>query len=216
MPSSPPHASLRTCKPIMPKFMYPYPNPLGNAPVGGPSQIAPRGSRDHNDTRIGMPIPFASGPYAGHTIRAELQEEQKADLGRIFAKRDRSPIDPPPVVRLQMYQVFNAETDHPTEQEIPAKQLEVVGLICHVDLYPIRPTPYPHLRPVGSSWEGSSTASDPQPPTLVAPMPPAEESKVTESLFGTMFAHASQIKGLDGDEVVFFVFADLSVRTEGM
>ena len=43
--------------------------------------------------------------------------------------------------------------------------------------------------------------------TLVAPIPPAEDSKVTDALFGTTFAHASQIKGLDGDEVIFYVFS---------
>ncbi|KAF8492459.1 velvet factor-domain-containing protein [Gautieria morchelliformis] len=144
-----------------------------------------------------MPIRFASGPYTGQTIRAELQEAQKADMGRKFATRDRRPLDPPPV-------------------EIPAEGPEVVGLICHVDLYLIRPTPYPHSRAVGSSGEGSSRALDPPPPTLVAPLPPAEESKVTTSLFGTTFAPASQVKGLDGDEVIFFVFSDLSVRTEGL
>ncbi|KAF8510834.1 velvet factor-domain-containing protein [Gautieria morchelliformis] len=110
-----------------------------------------------------------------------------------------------------MYQVFDAETDHPTEKEILTEQIVVGGLICHVDLYAIRPTPYPHSTPVGSG-EGSSAAP---PATLVAPFP-AEESKVTTSLFGTTFAHASQIKGLDGDEVIFFVFSDLSVRTEGL
>ncbi|KAF8524518.1 hypothetical protein JB92DRAFT_3109422 [Gautieria morchelliformis] len=47
-------------------------------------------------------------------------------------------------------------------------------------------------------------------------MPPAEESKVTESFFGTTFARAAPIKGLDGDEVTFFVFSDLPVRTEGL
>ncbi|KAF8517463.1 hypothetical protein JB92DRAFT_3113494 [Gautieria morchelliformis] len=47
-------------------------------------------------------------------------------------------------------------------------------------------------------------------------MPPAEESKVTESLFGTTFARAAPLKGLDGDEVTFFVFSDLPVRTEDL
>lgn len=113
------------------------------------------------------------------------------------------------------------------------RQLEVGGLICHVDLYAIRPTPYPHLRAVGVTGEGSSAPQNFEQATLVAPMPPAEESKVTDSLFGTTFAHASQIKGLDGDEVIFYVFSvriisllfdamlipaiqDLSVRTEGL
>jgi len=38
-------------------------------------------------------------------------------------------------------------------------------------------------------------------------MPPSEDSKVTDSLFGTTFSVASQIKGLDGDEVIFYVFS---------
>jgi hypothetical protein len=31
---------------------------------------------------IGQPIQFDTGEFAGQTIRAELQEIQKADLGR--------------------------------------------------------------------------------------------------------------------------------------
>ena len=87
------------------------------------------------------------------------------------------------------------------------RKVEIRGLFCHVDLYAIRRTPYLHMRAVGSSGEGSSTAPNFEQATLVAPMPPAEDSKVTDALFGTTFAHASQIKGLDGDEVIFYVFA---------
>ena len=87
------------------------------------------------------------------------------------------------------------------------RQVEIRGLFCHVDLYVIQPTPYPHLRAVGSSGEGSSTTPNCEQVTLVAPMPPAEDSKVTDALFRTTFAHALQIKGLDGDEVIFYVFA---------
>jgi hypothetical protein len=32
--------------------------------------------------RIGQPIHFVTGEFAGHTIRTELQEVQKANLGR--------------------------------------------------------------------------------------------------------------------------------------
>ena len=87
------------------------------------------------------------------------------------------------------------------------RKVAIGGLFCQVDLYAIRPTPYPHLRAVRSSGEGSSTAPNFEQATLVAPMPPAEDSKVTDALFGTTFAHALQIKGLDGDEVIFYVFA---------
>jgi hypothetical protein len=31
---------------------------------------------------IGQPIHFVAGQFAGQTVRAELQEVQKADLGR--------------------------------------------------------------------------------------------------------------------------------------
>ncbi|KIJ30586.1 hypothetical protein M422DRAFT_783935 [Sphaerobolus stellatus SS14] len=142
-----------------------------------------------------------------------LSEIQKPDLGRKFAKRDRRPLDPPPVVQLKMHQVFNAETDHRTEQEIPPDQVEVGGLVCHVDLFAIRPTPYPHLRQVN---DGSAAAPTFDQATLVTPMPPSEDAKVTDSLFGTTFSVASQIKGLDGNEVILYVFSDLSVRTEGL
>ena len=87
------------------------------------------------------------------------------------------------------------------------KKVEIESLFCHVDLYAIWQTPYPYLRAVGSSGEGSSTTPNFEQATLVAPMPPAKDSKVTDALFGTTFAHASQIKGLDGNEVIFYVFS---------
>jgi len=190
-----------------------YHSPLGTQPDTTSRQHA---HRDHDASRIGMPILFASGPYAGQTIRAEIHEIQKPDLGRKFAKRDRRPLDPPPVVRFRMYQVFNAGTDHATEQEIPPDQVEVGGLICHVDLYAIRPTPYPHLRTVHPPGDGSSGPPTFDQATLVTPMPPSEDAKVTDALFGTTFSVAAQIKGLDGEEVILYVFSDLSVRTEGL
>jgi hypothetical protein len=115
----------------------------------------------------------------------------------------------PPNRRFQPSRPFTTVSSRTDYNFCIRRQLEVGGLICHVDLYAIRPTPYPHLRAVGNSGEGSSGAPTFEQPTLVAPMPPSEESKVTDSLFGTTFAHASQIKGLDGDEVIFYVFSVL-------
>ncbi|GJJ14805.1 hypothetical protein Clacol_009073 [Clathrus columnatus] len=194
-------------------MQYPYhDNPAQSSQSQSPTTVVPpppgRSGRDHNVSRIGMPILFASGPYAGQTIR--------------FAKRDRRPLDPPPVVQLRMYQVFNADTDHPTEQEIPPEQVEVGGLVCHVDLFTIRPQALPTLRVVGSGDSSPSSSSTSTTPTtanfsqMVTPIPPPEDAKVTDSLFGTTFSVASQIKGLDGVEVLFYVFSDLSVRTEGI
>lgn len=39
-------------------------------------------SLDFTRENIGRPVTFSEGPFAGMTIRAELIELQKADLGR--------------------------------------------------------------------------------------------------------------------------------------
>lgn len=93
------------------------------------------------------------------------------------------------------------------------RQVEVGGLVCHVDLFAIRPQSLPSLRVAGPSEGSSSAASSSSPPNsanfsqMVTPIPPPEDAKVTDSLFGTTFSVASQIKGLDGNEVIFYVFS---------
>ncbi len=77
--------------------------------------------------------PFESGPLAGRTVRVSLQELQKADHGRKYApsctlapakvlssesvlivvgipwsrygRKDKRPLDPPPVVQMKCYQI---------------------------------------------------------------------------------------------------------------
>jgi len=63
-----------------------------NHKAGGPhlSQHQTRGT-----SPIGLPVHFVTGQFAGQTIRAELEELQKADLGRKFGSIDRRPLDPP-------------------------------------------------------------------------------------------------------------------------
>ncbi|PPQ92200.1 hypothetical protein CVT25_008974 [Psilocybe cyanescens] len=94
---------------------------------------------------IGRPIYFTSGPYVGRTIRTELHEIQKADLGRKYARVDRRPLDPPPVVLLKMFEVHNAGTDKEEEEEMEYElsrvrtvaDVQVLGLLCTVDLFPV-------------------------------------------------------------------------------
>ncbi|EED81577.1 predicted protein [Postia placenta Mad-698-R] len=59
-----------------------------------------------------------TGPLAGFTVRTELKELQKADLGRKYGLKDRRPLDPPPVVQLQIFRVHNPGTSQETEEEI--------------------------------------------------------------------------------------------------
>lgn len=116
------------------------------------SPTTPYGQRPGNLT-IGTPHYVTSGVFAGRTIRAELEEVQKADLGRKCAdpprpapiqahlgmqnidsgplsaldgrqrtaRKDRRPLDPPPVVALRLYEVFNVGTDRQVERRIPVE-----------------------------------------------------------------------------------------------
>jgi hypothetical protein len=45
-------------------------------------------------SRIGQPIPFLAGGFAGQTIRTELFEIQKADLGRKAGIKGKSLVFP--------------------------------------------------------------------------------------------------------------------------
>ncbi|KAH9829984.1 velvet factor-domain-containing protein [Rhodofomes roseus] len=101
-----------------------------------------QGSRTRPEHRaaplIGQPILFATGPFAGRYIRAQLVELQKPDLGRKCGIRDRRPVDPPPVVRLRLFQVHDAHTSAQWEEElVNLSEVENYGFICHVDLFPM-------------------------------------------------------------------------------
>ncbi|KAI6038581.1 velvet factor-domain-containing protein [Pisolithus marmoratus] len=99
---------------------------------------------------INRPIHFVSGYFQGQTIRAELKEIQKADLGRKYARVDRRPLDPPPVVQLRLYQVFNYGTDTQYEQELcDYSEVQTLGLLCYVDLFyvPTEPAQVPGREP---------------------------------------------------------------------
>ncbi|EIN14552.1 hypothetical protein PUNSTDRAFT_140817 [Punctularia strigosozonata HHB-11173 SS5] len=87
-------------------------------------------------SRIGLPTSFAHGPFAGLTVRAELEELQQADLGRKYAVKDRRPLDPPPILKLYLYEVRHCDTARETEHELEYTH-QSSGHICHVDLFPV-------------------------------------------------------------------------------
>ncbi|KAL4072187.1 velvet factor-domain-containing protein [Scleroderma citrinum] len=103
---------------------------------------------------INRPIHFASGHFRGQTIRTELEEIQKADLGRKYARVDRRPLDPPPVVRLRLYEVFNFGTDTQYEKEISDySDTQTLGLLCYVDLFPVPMQSLISTQTAASSYE---------------------------------------------------------------
>ncbi|TFK26473.1 hypothetical protein FA15DRAFT_588247 [Coprinopsis marcescibilis] len=95
------------------------------------------GSGDCQLGVIGSPQSVISGQFAGKTIRAELQELQKAELGRKYARVDRRPLDPPPVVLLRVHQVKTTSAGLNFERELPCDEIRNLGIMCTVDLFPV-------------------------------------------------------------------------------
>lgn len=188
-----------------------------------------------------QPMPFESGHLVHDTTRAELIEIQKADLGRKYARVDRRPLDPPPVVLLKLFHCTDQGTEHEAEREITNyDEVQNVGLICTVDLFPI-PGQGSEGRDEGhSSSSGSSTparsfdgryGSDSLPPPSIISafdddtdatevvhyvnnFPVVEGTKVTGALVGQTVVQPNIVE-YQGQKALVFVFADLAVKTEG-
>ncbi|CAE6461231.1 hypothetical protein BN14_06019 [Rhizoctonia solani AG-1 IB] len=173
---------------------------------------------------IGKPIPNVSGPFAGRTIRSQLEECQKPDLGRKFAKRDRRPVDPPPVIRLRMFEVLDEGTENQREEELPAESIETIGLVAHVDLFAAKPPPRTGFGSLegamqispNSEYNSYNRGIGGQQDQIDESLLVVDENEVlTSAAFGSTFAHAVTIRDLKGESVVYFVFPDISVKIEG-
>ncbi|KAF5355205.1 hypothetical protein D9756_005415 [Leucocoprinus leucothites] len=86
----------------------------------------------------GLPITFITGQFEGNTIRVELEELQKADSGRKYAKVDRRPLDPPPAILLRLFRISNPSPDKIWEREVDNyEEIKNIGILCGVDLFPV-------------------------------------------------------------------------------
>ncbi|PFH50901.1 hypothetical protein AMATHDRAFT_75289 [Amanita thiersii Skay4041] len=102
---------------------------------------------------IGVPVTFITGKFAGCAVRTELHEIQKAKLGRKYAKVDRRPLDPPPIVLLKYFITKNAGARDESGTEVEDYQtISNVGVMCSLDLFPVP----------GSLFDPDDTAPSPQ------------------------------------------------------
>ncbi|KAI8996334.1 velvet factor-domain-containing protein [Trametes punicea] len=113
---------------------------------------------------IGFPVTFTSGLFAERTIRVQLQEIQKADLGRKYARKDKRPLDPPPVVLCHFFEVIDRGDGRPFEVEVDPEEV-ALGALCHVDLFPV-PSEY---EPATLSRPSSHRSAVMLPPIQAAP-----------------------------------------------
>ncbi|KAJ3793950.1 velvet factor-domain-containing protein [Lentinula aff. detonsa] len=105
-----------------------------------------------------LPIRFECGQFAGKIIRSELCEIQKADLGRKYARVDRRPLDPPPVVTLKVFEVLD-EAAPERVRELTSEEIEILGLLCTVDLFPVMGAETPLSTSTGRSGHKKSGSS---------------------------------------------------------
>ncbi|RPD64095.1 hypothetical protein L227DRAFT_650319 [Lentinus tigrinus ALCF2SS1-6] len=86
-------------------------------------------------SKIAVPFAYQFGPFAGRIMRASLEEMQKANIGRKYARKDKRPLDPPPVIRLRCYKTIQTASGHKVDQEIRDLDEQLVfGFLCHAEL----------------------------------------------------------------------------------
>ncbi|KAJ7796951.1 velvet factor-domain-containing protein [Mycena olivaceomarginata] len=192
-----------------------------------------RQSGDHNQYLTGLgkrllggPIYFTAGQFAGKIIHATLQEMQAPVFGRKTisefreAQVDRRPLDPPPVVWLRLFEIFNIGTACETQLEMNYDDIDPSGLMCTVEMFPV-PRPESVLP---NAFEMPTAV--PLPPSTYCSTTDFVHSPVNEILFskspdnattklvGTTFLQADSIPW-KGRTCLLFTFADLAVKIEG-
>ncbi|KAI0712929.1 velvet factor-domain-containing protein [Cerioporus squamosus] len=193
---------------------------------------------------VGGPMYFTHGPFSGKIVRTAAAELQKADAGRKFARKDKRPLDPPPVVQVRFFEVFDAGTMRHHEREIVNyDDTLTLGLVCLVDLFPVvvesapegntRHRTMPDLLAASSfaNPASTSTSSGPipgwlEPGTSAPPLnnfdivayygnyPIRESSNSTSILAGARVTTPITIDH-NNREVLAFTFNDLAVQQEG-
>ncbi|EKM78520.1 hypothetical protein AGABI1DRAFT_92801 [Agaricus bisporus var. burnettii JB137-S8] len=206
-------------------------------------QISNNASHNVNPILVNRRIYCTSGQFAGHFVRYELEEVQRASLGRKYARVDRRPLDPPPVVLVKIWR-YCPETGN--EEEYDYDDVLTHGLLCTVDLFrvpvPAKPSKdSPPYTAANSRTQKATQTGDGfvhfNPPglTLTESSPPyhphsygspdivnrhdgmyylLESSKNTTCLVGATFVQPVHVE-LSGQKSIVFVFSDLAVKSEG-
>ncbi|KAL1746045.1 velvet factor-domain-containing protein [Schizophyllum fasciatum] len=207
----------------------------GNSAESAQENISPinymAGSRQIGGS---MPDPgeacFPTYPAVCTTKYSHLDEIQQPLMCRKYATVDRRPLDPPPVVRLRVFEVLNQGTAYAHQNEVTSA-IDTAAYTCVAHLHSARS---PSIVPPGMSTGGflgqspaacQSYTSEPwtggpvgAPGLMTTSRPfhplPQEGSDLTQDLIGGKVATAKTIV-LNGEEQVVFAFPDLSVRLEG-
>jgi hypothetical protein len=123
-----------------------------------------------------------------------------------------------------MFELLDPGLPTQRELEIRAEDIDISGLVAHIDMFAVEAPPSSSKYSPQSSHSQSPTHNDdghhiilPQDSSTQlegGSAPPNIGSTCTNAVFGSSFVHGVQMDWR-GESVVFFVFSDLSVRFEG-
>ncbi|KAJ7354627.1 velvet factor [Mycena albidolilacea] len=153
-----------------------------------------------------MAFPGSLSPSSIVIMKAHLTEIQAAEIGRKCGIMDRRPLDPPPVVCLQLFLVANAGTPMERVTEIADYDcVDCSGFVCEAELFaPHDPDESGVISPLFGDqfnpYGGASTSFN--------------FVNCTQELVGSTFVTASVIE-YGGRKCLVFPFADLSSKAIG-
>jgi len=166
---------------------------------------------------------FTAGPLVGKTVRVELTQMQTPEVNRktstpmgVVDRIERRPLDPPPVVKLRLFEIEYEGTSRERVTEIDASSsFAYSGFVCHVDLFPVQePAGFKGPKPM-KQWPDDALEYEALIRSINDEEKDLEDKKCTDKLFGCTVVNAVQIKDLENNPCSVFVFGDISVRTEG-
>ncbi|KAI9025785.1 velvet factor-domain-containing protein, partial [Phycomyces nitens] len=153
-----------------------------------------------------VPPPLGLGRPSRKCIRYRLVVAQHPLRARCcgFGEKDRRPIDPPPIVQL-----FIERQDGILQKVNDADNIS--HLVVHCDLYSEDQIDCRNIVYHPSSLHSHAASSDSTLSTIMS----FHEPTSARNLMGAISANAYQLMDTNNESGIFFVFPDLSVRTEG-
>ncbi|KAJ1733761.1 hypothetical protein LPJ61_001403 [Coemansia biformis] len=185
-----------------------------------------RGAPDMDGLSLNLPVipTYVQHQTEGRLQKYDLEMAQHPVRARMcgFGEKDRRPLDPPPVVRLR---VRNDRGEF-----MQCEDVDIWKFVVSATLWApssdsdrsivINPNTLPsavpvYQPPVSAAAAASGSAAAAAAATVTSSIMPLSEPVKVRNLVGTTVSNAYLLKDHNDQLNIFFIFHDLSVRTEG-
>ncbi|ORX90449.1 hypothetical protein K493DRAFT_317977 [Basidiobolus meristosporus CBS 931.73] len=133
-------------------------------------------------------------------LEYKLEVVQQPERARMcgFGERDRRPIDPPPIVKLITLKEDGSPNSIPIDSTSFVVHVDLWSSDCQKDCNVLLSTSGTHTR------QGASSA-----------FVTSDKGVYSRNLVGSLVSSAYNLSDHNGEKGIFFIFPDLSIRTEG-